>query len=38
VDNYSLDMDMMEFAIHRYGYNKVFVDYFFAVMNIYYPY
>jgi hypothetical protein len=40
VDNYPLDMSMVEFNIrgYGYGYNKVFADIFFAGMDIQYPY
>jgi hypothetical protein len=40
VDNYLLDMGMVEFGIREYGYryNKVSTDNFFAGMDIQYPY
>jgi hypothetical protein len=40
MDNYPLDIGMVEFDIrgYRYGYNKVSVDSFFAGMDIQYPY
>jgi hypothetical protein len=40
VDNYPLDMGMVEFDIRGYGYryNKVSADIFFAGMDIQYPY
>jgi hypothetical protein len=40
VDNYPLDMGMVEFGIRVYGYgcNKVSADIFFACIDIQYPY